>query len=323
MSILITGGTGFIGAKLARRMVEIGEDVVLFDLVPRIDRLPDIKDRVHVIQGDLKVWPEVMNAVRDNDVKGIFHLGGMLSVACEASPWAAFQANVAGTMHSLEAARLFGVERFIFASTAATYSMGIPDIIDENTLQRPSSIYGIGKLHGELLGRYYRRKFGLDFRCLRYYQVMGPSALPPPATEHYYFMIRDASLGRPYVCKVGEETSTPLTYFKDGIRAAEMLYYAPKERIKTICYNVAGVSRATTAKELALAIQKFIPEAKITFKPDPELMKAFKDILAVEEVDDSRAREEWDWKPLYTDLETIVADYIDEIKTRPQLWELN
>jgi len=323
MSVLITGGTGFIGAKLARAMVEKGEDVVLFDLMPRVERVQDIKDNVSIVQGDLKVWAEVINVVKNNQVKGIFHLGGMLSVACEASPWAAFDTNVAGTMYMLEAARQFGVECFIFASTAATYNLGITNIIDEHTLQRPTSIYGIGKLYGELLGRFYRRKFGLDFRCLRYFQVMGPSALPPPATEHYYFMIRDAALGRPYVCRVSEDTSSPLTYFKDGIRAAEMLYYTPKEKIKTICYNVVGISRAITAKELALAIRKYIPKAEIVFRPDPDLMIAFKDILSVREVDDSCAKEEWGWQPLFTDLDSIVTDYIDEIKIRPHLWELN
>jgi threonine 3-dehydrogenase len=322
MSVLITGGTGFIGAKLARSMVERGEEVILFDLLPRIDRIPDIKDKVTVVQGDLKVWPEVLNVIKDNNVEGIFHLGGMLSVACEASPWAAFEANVAGTMHVLEAARLFKVKRVLFASTAATYSLGVPEVITEYTLQRPTSIYGTGKLYGELLGRFYRRKFGLDFRCLRYFQVMGPAATPPPATEHYYYMIQDATLGKPYQCRVSEDIASPITYFKDGVRAAEMLYYAPENQIKTVCYNVVGISQAKTAGELARAIKRFIPEAEITFKPDPQLMKAFKDILSVEEVDDSCAWEEWGWQPLYTDLEGVVADFIDEVRTKPQLWGL-
>jgi nucleoside-diphosphate-sugar epimerase len=151
---------------------------------------------------------------------------------------------------------------------------------------------------------------------------MGPAATPPPATEHYYYMIQDATLGKPYQCRVSEDIASPITYFKDGVRAAEMLYYAPENQIKTVCYNVVGISQAKTAGELARAIKRFIPEAEITFKPDPQLMKAFKDILSVEEVDDSCAWEEWGWQPLYTDLEGVVADFIDEVRTKPQLWGL-
>ncbi len=69
MAILITGGTGFIGSALARRLVERGEkDIVLFHIGPRFDRVADIKDKVKVVQGDLKVWPEVLNVIRDNNI---------------------------------------------------------------------------------------------------------------------------------------------------------------------------------------------------------------------------------------------------------------
>jgi len=246
----------------------------------------------------------------------------MLSGPCEENPWAAFQTNIAGTMHVLEGARLFGIKRFIFISTAATYSIGIPKVITEETLQRPILIYGISKLSGELLGRFYRRKFGLDFRCLRYFQVIGPGANPPPSTQHCYYMVQDAALSKPYVCRVSEKEKSIFTWYKDGIRAAELLYYAPKEQIKTVCYNIVGVSPARTAGELALAIKKFIPNAKITFVPDPQIVQSFKDLISTEAVDDSRARKEWGWEPLYTNLENIVEDYIQEIRTRPHIWGL-
>ena len=102
MSILITGGTGFIGAGLARLLLAQGEDVVLFDSVLRIERVADIKDKLKVIRGDVGVWPEVMNAVKENNIEGIFHLGAMLSLPSEDNPWASYQTNVAGTMHVLE-----------------------------------------------------------------------------------------------------------------------------------------------------------------------------------------------------------------------------
>jgi len=325
MAILITGGTGFIGSGLARQLVERGEeDIVLFDIAPRLDRVADIRAEVKIVQGDLKVWPEVMNVIKDNNVEGIFHLGTMLSGACEANPWSGYQTVVTGTMHVLEAARLFGVKRVIFSSTGATYGLGIPEVITDETLQRPISIYGAGKLFGEHLGRFYRRKFGLDFRCLRYFMVIGPgSGTLPPVAEHNCLMIENAALGKPYECKVREDQGIPLTYVKDNIRATEMLYYASAEQIKTVCYNIIGVSPARTARELELAIKKFIPEAEITFRPDPQIAQFFADFFGgMYAIDDSRAREEWGWEPLYTDFEKVVEDFIHEVRTRPQLYGL-
>lgn len=321
MTILITGGTGFVGSGLARKLVERGEkDIVLFDIAPRFDRVADIEDKVKIVRGDLLVWPEVLNVIQENNIDGIFHLGSMLSGACEANPWAGYQTVVSGTMHVLEGARLLGVKRVFFSSTQATYGMGIPEVITEETLQRPISIYGAGKLFGEHLGRFYRRKFGLDFRCLRYFMIVGPGTKTlPPYAEHMCLMIENAALGKPYECKVAEDAALPLTYLKDTIRATEMLYYAPAEQIETVCYNVIGVSPAKTAKELELTIKKFIPEAEITFKPDPELVKFFKAFYGgIKAVDDSRAREEWDWEPLHTNFEKIVEDFIQEVRMRPQ-----
>jgi threonine 3-dehydrogenase len=320
MAILITGGTGFIGSALARRLVERGEkDIVLFHIGPRFDRVADIKDKVKIVQGDLKVWSEVLNVIRDNNIEDIFHLGSMLSGACEANPWAGYQTVASGTMHILEGARLLGVKRVVFSSTNATYGIGIPEVITDETLQCPISIYGASKLFGEHLGRFYRRKFGLDFRCLRYFSVMGPGSKPVPVFEHNCLMIENAALGKPYQCRVRKDQGVPITYIKDVIRATEMLYDAPREQIKAVSYNIIGVSPAKTAGELELAITKFIPEAEITFKPDPELVQFFNDFYGgMKAVDDSRAREEWGWEPLYFDLEKIVEDFIQEVRTKPQ-----
>ena len=325
MAILITGGTGAVGSALARKLVERGEkDIVLFDIAPNLNRVADIKDKVKIVQGDLKVWPEVMNVIKDNKVEGIFHLGSMLSGACEVNPWSGYQTVVTGTMHVLEAARLLDVKRVVFSSTSATYSMGVPEVITEETLQRPISIYGAGKLFGEHLVRFYRRKFRLDFRCVRYFMVVVPGTKNlPPYAEHMCFMIENAALGKPYECRIREDQGIPLTYIKDNVRATEMLYYAPEEQIKTVCYNVIGVSPAKTAKELELVVKKFIPDAELTFKPDPELAQFFDAFYGgMYAVDDSPAREEWGWEPLYTDFEKIVEDFIHEVKTSPKLYGL-
>ena len=321
MSILITGGMGFIGVGLAYELVAKGQDVVLFDIVTRPERVAAIKDNVKIIQGDLKVWPEVLNAVRDNKVKDIFHLGSMLSVPSEQNPWSSFQTNIVGFMHMVEAARLFGVNRFIFPSSIASYGLDTGEVITDTTLQRPVTIYGVGKLHGELLGRFHRRKFGLDFRSLRYCGVIGPGVKTPGVAQYNTWMIENAALGKPYECFVTEETYNPITYFKDAIRGALQLYEAPREKIKTVCYNINQFSPAPTAKELELTIKKFIPDLKVTYKPDPTVM-AFHHNQTMKEIDDRRAREEWGWQPQFDNLEDMVADFINEVRTRPEFYGL-
>jgi threonine 3-dehydrogenase len=321
MSILITGGTGFIGVGLAHRLVEKGEKVVLFDIAPRSERAAGIKGNIKIVQGDLKVWPEVMNVVKDNNVTGIFHLGSMLSLPSEENPWASFQTNVAGTMYVLEAARLFGVKRMVFSSTAATYGLGIGEVVTDETLQRPINMYGAGKLYSELLGRFYHRKFGLDFRAVRYLAVMGPGVKTMAITQYNAWMVENAALGKLFECFVTEDTAIPVIYVKDAIRAAETLYEAPQAQIKTMCYNIAGVSPAQTAKELETAVRKFIPDADITYKPDKVAMELMQS-LPIKVLDDTRAREEWGWQPQYTDYEKVVEDFIQEVKTRPGYYGL-
>jgi len=321
MSILITGGMGFIGVGLAHELVAKGQDVVLFDIITRPERVADIKDNVKIVQGDLKVWPEVMNVVKDNKVEDIFHLGAMLSVPSEGNPWGSLQTNVAGFMYVMEAARLFSVRKVIFPSSIASYGLDTGEVITDTTLQRPTTVYGVSKVYGELLGRFYRRRFDLDFRSLRYCGVVGPGVKTPGIVQYNSWMIENAALGRPYECFVTEDAYSPLTYFKDAIRATLMLFEAPRENIKTVCYNINEFSPSPTAKELELTIKKFIPDIKVTYKPDPVVM-AFHKNQTMKTIDDSRAREEWGWQPLFSRLEDMVADFINEVRTRPEYYGL-
>jgi len=314
MSILITGGTGKIGLGLAQGLIDKKEDVVLFDIAPREERLADLKGKVKVVRGDIKVWPEVMNVVKDNGVKGIIHLAGMLSLPSEDNPWAAFQTNIEGSMYILEAARLFGVERVLFASTAATYGLGIHSkIVNEDTLQRPTTMYGTTKLTVELLGRFYRRKFGLDFRCIRYFRVLFPGERVRTVSSFLPWMIEYPALGKPVECFVSEDVVWPFTYRKDAVRATLMLYHAPKENIKTVCYNICGVTPMPSLKDVEMTVKKLIPDAQITYKPDPFVMDFYR-TRNIEAADDSRAREEWGWRPSNVPLEEIVADFIEEAR---------
>jgi threonine 3-dehydrogenase len=323
MSKLITGGTGFLGSQLAHLLVDRGEDVVLFDVNVNLNRLMEIKDKVKIIQGNLAVWPEVMNAVKDNNVEVIYHLGSMLSLPSEANPWGSFQANVCGTVNVLEAARLFDVAKVIFTSSLATYGLAVPKVVTDETLQRPTNFYGCGKVYCELIGRFYRSKFGLDFRTFRSPTLVGPGVTTPGVTQYISLMLQNGALGRNYdECYVAEETmSAGFMYFKDSVRAVDMLYQAPRENITTINYNVSGLAGSVSAKGLERVIKKHVPEFSVKYIPDKtvvDYMKKYDDTMQV--IDDSKAREEWGWEPLYQDLESIVEDYIKEVRTRPEFF---
>ena len=314
MSILITGGTGWVGTGLAHRLVERGEEVILFDIAPQIERVAEIKNNVKVVQGDATVWPEVLNVLKENNVEGILHLTRPESP----TPWAAYEGHVSGIMHVLEAARLFEVKTVLFTSSMMTYGLGIPtDTITDETLQRPDTEYGVTKLYGELIGRSYRKRFDLDFRCIRYPNIFGPSVRISKKLQYIAWMILNAALGRPAECAVSEDTKIPVMYYEDAMRATQMLYDAPKEQIETVCYNIVSVFPSLTAKEVELAIKKFIPEAKFTYKPDPWAMDYIRNL---NNIDDSRAREEWGWEPLYADFEKGVADFIKEVRSKPEYY---
>jgi len=303
---LITGGTGYIGSEVARLLVQRGEEPVLFDIAPNRAGITDIEKKVKIVQGDLANYSEVVNVVKDNNITEIYHLGSMLTGVSEQNPWGSFNANVIGTYNVLEAARLFGVKKLMFTSTLGTYGIGFGEIIDDNTLQRPITMYGCGKLYGEGLGRFYNKKFGLDFRSVRFAYMVGwnvrtPNHWAPP-------MIEDAILGKTHKCIYATlETAVSLIHVRDAALACVMVLEAPAENIKTMNYNVTGVPRYVSAGELEGILKKLYPGFKVNYQaPLTGVLEQNRMYGKVKRFDDSRAREEWGWKPQYRTPEEII-----------------
>jgi threonine 3-dehydrogenase len=302
---MITGGTGYIGAEVARLLVERGEKPVLFDISPSRAAIAGFEDKVKVVRGDLGNYAEVLNVVRDDGVTEIFHLGSMLTNVSEQNPWGSFQTNVIGTYNILEAARLCAVKQVLFTSTLGTFGIGFGDIIDDETLQRPVTMYGCGKLYGEGLGRFYHKKFGLDFRSVRFAHMIGQNVRTP---DHWAPpMIEDAVLGRDHQCiYANPRTSISMIHVRDAARAVEMVLAAPVEQIKTMNYNVTGVPRFVSARELESVLQKRFPAFRVTYQPVPSVQERDNMYGRVKQFDDSRARVEWGWQPLYGTPEGII-----------------
>lgn len=317
MGIVITGGTGFIGAEVVRILLEKGEtDIVVFDINPSTKLLGGVEDKVEVVRGDLGNFSHVLNVVKLAKPKAIYHLGGMLSVPSDADPVASFRANAMGTFHVLEAARLFDVPQVLFSSTIATYGLHTRvDVIDDYTLQRPQLFYGVTKVFSEHMGLFYKRKHGLDFRGLRYPSIVGPGVKTPGVVQYTSWVIEECAKGNPFTLHVKPETRCPVMYFKDAALAIAKLADRPVADIQMVNYVVAGITPIASAQELVDIVKQRIPDAHIKFKPDPELQAILDKLLLP--LDDSLARKEWGWMPSY-DQEQTVDDFLNELKVHPE-----
>ena len=316
MAALITGGSGFIGVQLVRALLAQGESPIIFSRTPSLTRLDDVADQVGVIRGDLSNFSHVLQAVKQAQPRVVYHLGAMTSVPSEADPASALQTNVLGTFHVLEAARLFEVPQVLFASSMGVYGLDIhDDIISDMTLQRPQLFYGATKVFGEHAGRFYKRKYGLDFRGIRYPSVMGPGVRAPGVAQYTSWAIEASAKGEPYTIWVRPETRVPLLYVTEGAQALVQLAAAPVGQIKTVTYLIDGVKPTPSARELADTIRAKIPGTRIDFQPDPTLQPLIDDLARP--FDDSRARQEWGWQPTY-DLERIVEAFLRELREHPQ-----
>lgn len=305
MAILITGGSGFIGSELSKDLLQKGHQVVLFDMIPPERQ----RKEVSFVRGNISNWAEVINVVRDYKVEYIFHLAAMLSAQCEANPWAAVQVNGSGIYHILEASRLFGVKKVIFTSSMGAYGIVPQGIVNDETVQKPQTLYGVTKVFGELLGLYYHRRFGIDFRGIRFPQLVGPGIKSEGYGQYNPKMIESALKRIPFEAWVTKETSIPIMYVKDAVRCLVDLFEANESKIKTRVYNVGQITPSPTAGELLEEIAKHFPKVSISFKPDPKAMEVLKTIPR--QLEDQNARNEWGWTIRYG-LKDMVDDFIKE-----------
>ena len=316
MSVMVTGATGLIGAGLVRMLLERNEeDIVAFHRNPAKKNLDDLTDRISIVRGDVGIFSHVLEAVGKYRPRIIYHLGAMLTAPSDADPPSSFQANVAGTFHVLEAARLFEVEKVLFASSIGSYGPDVQrKVVDDYTLQRPGSMYGVSKLFGENLGRYYKKRYGLDFRCIRYPGIFGPGFRTPSVAQAFSLIVEESVMGRPYTLRMAPDVKHALLYYKDAALAMIKLAQVPEADIRTVCYLLNGSEPIRTAQEMVDMVKARVPEARLNFDPDPELTQIYYNMPSF---DDRYAREEWGWKPEY-DNERSMDDFISELRQHPE-----
>lgn len=310
---LVTGATGQIGSELTLELrSRYGNESIIAAghsrepsrnlLESGVFEYIDVADR----EGLSKI-------VRKYDVDTIYHLAAVLSATGEKNPQLAWSVNMGGLYNVLEVARENGVVKVFWPSSIAVFGSGAPRVsTPQDAVLIPSTIYGITKVAGELLCNYYFNRFNLDVRSVRYPGIIS-SETPPTggttdyATEIFYGAIKN----RRYTCFVGENTILPMMYMPDCIKAAVELMEVSFSKIKHhVSYNVAAMS--FSAGELTAEIRRHIPEFECDYKPD------FRQKIADSwpmSIDDSEAREEWNWRPVY-DLANMVRDMIEKLTKR-------
>ncbi|MBM4404235.1 MAG: NAD-dependent epimerase/dehydratase family protein [Candidatus Cloacimonetes bacterium] len=310
-NILVIGAAGQIGSELVPYLRGIyGENnVIASDIVdnPMLSgsgpyAILNALDRV-----------AMYDLVRKHHVDAVYNLVAVLSARGEADPMWAWNINMGSQINSLEIAREIKGAVFTPSSIGAFGHTTPPDNTPQDTVMRPSTIYGISKVTAEMLSDYYHLKYGVDARGLRYPGIISNVTLPGGGTTDYAVEIYYAALSKgSFVCNLSPGTFLDMMYMPDALKAAVQIMEAdPSRLVHRNCFNVSAMS--FEPEMIAAAIRKHIPDFRIEYSIDP-----IKQSIAnswPNQMDDSAAREEWDWEPEY-DLETMTADMIDKLKVK-------
>lgn len=301
--IVITGAAGQIGTELAASLADrYGSAAIL---------ATDIRDPAEWATGgqaerlDCMDLEAVRHAVARFGADAVFHLAAVLSAAAEADPPRAYRINMNGLVNVLQVAAETGCRVFTPSSIAAFGPETPRDPAPQSTLQRPTTMYGVTKVAGELLCDYYHSRFGVDARGLRFPGLISYTAPPGGGTTDYAVEIFRAALREErYTCFLKADTRMDMMYMPDAIRAVIELMEAPPHALThRNAYNVTAMQ--FTPAELAAEIRRHVPAFVIDYNPDP-LRQSIADSWPAR-LDDSEARAHWGWRHRY-ELPDMVAD---------------
>ena len=310
--ILVTGAFGQIGTELTRALREqFGADNVL----ATGRRVPDSASsgRTNGPTASLDVTdPQaIVDVIRGHEVDVIYHLAARLSAVSEDDAQLAWSVNMGGLYNVLEAASLNGVRQVFWPSSIAAFGPDSPtEQTPQDTVMRPTTIYGVSKVAGELLCDYYTNRYALDVRGVRYPGVISSETPPGGGTTDYAVAMFHAALShQPYKCFVRADTVLPMIYMPDCIAAAIDLMQANRAGLRhRNAFNLAAMG--FSAEDLASEIRKHVPDFVCRYVPDAR--QAIADSWP-RSLDDASAREEWGWEPAYG-LANMTIDMLDRLR---------
>ncbi len=311
--ILVTGAAGQIGSELVPALRERygADDVVASDLRAPAEAAVAGGGVYEVV--DCTDAGALAGVVARYDVGTIYHLAAILSATAERNPQKAYHVNMDGLFNVLEIARQRGCAVFAPSSIAAFGPGTPPDPAPQDTIQRPSSMYGVTKVAGELLCDYYHHRYGVDARGVRFPGLVSYAAPPGGGTTDWAVEIfhRALEAGR-YTCFLEAGTQLDMMYMPDALRAAIELMEADDARLEhRNAFNVTAMQ--LTPERLAHAIRRHLPGFEIDYDVDP-VRQAIAESWP-RRIDDAAARREWGWRPAF-DAEAMTADMIEHLRAR-------
>jgi nucleoside-diphosphate-sugar epimerase len=310
-NILIIGSNGQLGTELTESLAALygADHVFAADIHPR-----QSSSKVAFFKLDVLDKSAMADIVSRCQITQIYQLAAMLSATGEKFPLKAWNLNMQGLINTLELAKDTSVRQVFWPSSIAAFGPHTPRVdTPQLAVMDPNTMYGISKQAGERICEYYHLKFGIDVRSIRYPGIISYGNPPGGGTTDYAIDIFQAAKNQKvFHCFLDRNTTLPMIYMPDAIRATLELMAAPHSAIQVhSSYNVAGVSFSPA--EIAQHIQNLQPGFAITYQPD------FRQAIAdswPQSLDDSAARQDWGWRPHYG-LRAMVSDMLKNI---PAQW---
>jgi nucleoside-diphosphate-sugar epimerase len=305
--ILVTGAVGQIGSELTTALRDKYGPQNVVATGHRTAPGKQLLESGPFERIDVSKKESVAEVVAKHDIDTIYHMAAVLSAVGEGNPPLCWDVNMNGLKNVLEVAVERELTRVFVPSSMAVFGAGIPlENTPNDTVLKPTTMYGVTKVAGELLAEYYVGRYGLDCRGVRYPGIISNETLPGGGTTDYAVAIYyDAVKQGSYECFVKADTVLPMMYMPDAIKATLDIMEAPYEDLVHHCdFNISAMS--FSAAGLADSIRKYMPEFTCTYKPD------FRQAIAdswPNSMDDSPARREWGWSPAY-DLDAMTRDML-------------
>ena len=313
-NVLIIGSTGQIGSELTMKLRQLHpEGNIVAGYIPGFEPKGELLESgpsavVNVVDG-----VQIAEAVGRFKIDTIYNLAALLSATAEKFPLKAWDIQMNGLINILEVAREHGCAVFT-PSSIGSFGPSTPHKdTPQDTIQRPTSMYGVTKVATELLSDYYFHKYGVDTRSVRFPGLISYKTLPGGGTTDYAVEIYYAAVkGEEFVCPITEGTLMDMMYMPDALKAAvDIMEADPSKLIHRNSFNIASMSFAP--EDVFAAIKKIIPDARMRYEVDP-VRQAIADSWP-DNMDDSCARAEWGWEPHF-DLDSMSQDMIKHLKEK-------
>ena len=313
-NILIIGATGQIGSELTMRLRnEYPGGNVVAGYIKGAEPKGVLLESGPSHEVDITNPMQIAEAVEKYNIDTIYNLAALLSAVAEAKPQLAWKIGVGGLYNTLEVAREKKCAVFT-PSSIGSFGPGTPaDNTPQDTIQRPKTIYGVTKVTGEMLSDYYAHRFGVDTRSVRFPGLISYVAPPGGGTTDYAVDIYYSAVkGEEFKCPLKPGTFMDMMYMPDALRAAiEIMEADPTRLIHRNSFNIASMS--FDPEIIAAKIKEHIPGFRMSYELDP-LRQKIADSWP-NSLDDTCAREEWDWHPEYG-LEEMTRDMIVHLREK-------